>query len=153
MAASPGCLFLDCSETDDPCGLLKIKCPPCGEKFSLVNLCTKPEHKPLALFLRYANGKFYLKTMHKYYYQIQGQLYITSRSWCDFVVCTLSYTSIECIWFDSTLWSKKMYQQLRVFYMNSLLPELISPNHPSGQLIRESAPFLNFYIDHISKTA
>ena len=153
MAASPDGLVLDCSETDDPCGLLEIKCPARGEKTSLVDLCTKPEHKPSAFFLRYVDGKFYLKTTHKYYYQIQGQLYITGRPWCDFVVWTPSYTSVERIWFDTTLWSQKMYPRLREFYMNSLLPELTSPRHPSGQPIREPVPFLNFYIDHVSKTA
>ena len=153
MAASPDGLVFDCSETGDPCGLLEIKFPGRGEKFSLVDLCTKPEHKPSAFILRYADGKFYLKTTHKYYYQIQGQLYITGRPWYDFVVWTPSYTSVKCIWFDSTLWSKKIYPRLREFYINSLLPELTSPRHPSGQSIREHVPFLNFYIDHVSKTA
>ena len=153
MAASPDGLVLDCSETDDPCGLLEMKCPARGEKISLVDLCTKPEHKPSAFFLRYVDGKFYLKTTHKSYYQIQGQLYITGRPWCDFVVWTPSYTSVERIWFDTTLWSQKMYPRLREFYMNSLLSELTSPRHPSGQPIREPVPFLNFYIDHVSKTA
>ena len=63
MAASPDGLVLDCSETDDPCGLLEIKCPARGEKISLVDLCTKPEHKPSAFFLRYVDGKFYLKLL------------------------------------------------------------------------------------------
>ena len=153
MAASPDGLVLDCSETGDPCGLLEIKCPARREKISIVDLCTKPEHKTSAFFLRYANGMYYLKTTYKYYYQNQGQLYITGRPWCDFVIWTLSYTSVERIWFDSTLWSKKMYPQLREFYINSLLPELMSPHHPSGQPIGEPVPFLNFYIDHVSKTA
>ena len=37
-----------------------------------------------------------------------------------------------------------MYPRLREFYMNSLLPELASPRHPSGQPIREPVPFFSF---------
>ena len=36
------------------------------------------------------------------YYQVQEQLYITSRSWRDLVVWTPSYTPVERIWFDTT---------------------------------------------------
>ena len=152
MAASPDGLVLDCSDPANPCGLLEIKCPARGEKVSLVDLCTKPELKSSAFFLRYSNGKFSLKTTHKYYYQVQGQLYITGRPWCDFVVWTPSYISVERIWFDSILWSTKMYPRLREFYMNSLLPELASPRHPSGQPIQEPVPFFSFYNDHLSQT-
>ena len=58
---------------------------PCGETISLIDLCTKAEHKPLSFFLQYQDGEFYLDRMHDYYYQVQGQLYITARPWCEFV--------------------------------------------------------------------
>ena len=145
MGASPDGLVLDTSDVDHsdvdhPCGLLEIKCPACGETTSLIDLCTKAQYKPSTFFLQYRNREFHLKRTHDYYYQVQGQLYITARPWCDFVVWTPNHISVECIWFDSVLWSNKMYPRLKQFYMNSILPELASPRHPA-QPIRESVPF------------
>ena len=40
LAASLDGLVLDCSDYDNPCGLLEIKCPARAEKVSLVDLCT-----------------------------------------------------------------------------------------------------------------
>lgn len=34
------------------------------------------------------NGKLILKRNYPYYYQVQGQLNITKRTWCYFVVWT-----------------------------------------------------------------
>ena len=112
LAASSDDLVLDCSDYDNPCELLEIKCPACAEKISLVDLCTKPELKPSSSFLLYLDGKFYLKTTHNNYYQVQGQFYITGWLWCDFVFWSPSYTSIERVWFDSVLWSTKIYPRL-----------------------------------------
>ena len=73
-------------------------------------------------------------------YIFQKHKYITARPWCDFVVWTPSHISVKRIWFDSVLWSNKMYPQLKQFYMKSLLPELASPRHPAKP-IRETVPF------------
>jgi len=140
MGASPDELVLDTSEADHPCGWLEIKCLACGETVSLLDLCTKAEHKP-SIFLQYRDGNYHLKRMHNYYYHVQGQLYITATQWCNFVVWTPNYTTLECVWFNSVLWSKKMYPHLKLFYMNSLLPELASPYYPA-QPIQESVPFI-----------
>ena len=35
------------------------------------------------------NGKTTLKTEHKYYAQVQGQMALGERSWCDFVIYTM----------------------------------------------------------------
>ena len=150
MAASPDGLILDCSDSNNPCGLLEIKCPFRGKKASLVDLCTKPEFKPSIFLLKYNEGKFHLKITQNYYYQVQGQFYITGRPWCDFVVWTLSHTSVERIWFNSILWGIKMYPRLRELYMNSLLSELANP---SGQPVQESVPFFDFYNNHLLNSA
>ena len=101
---------------DHPCGLLEIKCPARAETISLLDLCTKAEYKPSAFFLQYKDGTYHLKKSHDYYHQVQGQLYINGRPWCDFVVWTPTFMSIERIWFDGVLWSKKMYPRLKAFY-------------------------------------
>ena len=51
MIASPDGLVLDTSDADHPCELLEIKCPGCGKIISLIDLCTKTEHKPSLFFL------------------------------------------------------------------------------------------------------
>ena len=90
-------------------------------------------------------GKYELKKQNSYYYQIQGQLHITRRNWCDFVVWTPSVTIddlfVERIYYDDSLWSNTIYPQLHRFHMGSMLPELASPWYVSGQEIRELVPF------------
>lgn len=49
---------------------------------------------------------------HKWYYQVQGQLYITGKDVCYFVVWAGDNTPIkvEKIFRDDVLWKTKMYQ-------------------------------------------
>ena len=44
--------------------------------------------------------KFQLKRSHPYYCQVQGQMAITERAWCDFVVYTSKGIAIDRITFD-----------------------------------------------------
>ena len=46
-----------------------------------------------------------LKPTHIYYSQIQGQMAITERSWCDFVIYTEKGISVERIPFDAEFWN------------------------------------------------
>ena len=99
-------------------------------------------------FLQYINDKYQLKKGHNYYYyQIQGQLQITCRQWCDFVVWTPSATIdnlvVQRIYSDEDVWKNTIYPRLYRFYMGSMLPELASPRHVSCQPVREVAPFWN----------
>ena len=145
MGASPDGLVIDPSE-QQPHGLVEIKCPARAEKLSLFDLCTKKEYKS-TFCLQYTNEKYQLKKQNNYYYQIQGQLHITRRSWCDFIVWTPSATIddlvVERIYYDDSFWSNKIYPRLQRFYMGSMLPELASPRHISGQEVRELVPFWN----------
>ena len=56
MGASPDGLVLDTSDVDHPCGLLEIKCPARGEIISLIDLCTKADHKPSTFFYNTETG-------------------------------------------------------------------------------------------------
>ena len=143
MGASPDGLVTDPSERQ-PFGLVEIKCPARAEKLSLFKLSTEKQYKS-NFFLQYADGKYQLKKGHNYYYQIQGQLQITCRQWCDFVVWTPSATVddlvVQRIYFDDDIWKTTIYPRLYSFYMGSMLPELASPRHLSGQKVREVVPF------------
>ena len=145
MGASPDGFVTDPSEQHQQ-GLVEIKCPARAEKTSLLDLCTNKKYKS-SFCLRYNNDNYELKKRHNYYYQIQGQLHITSRSWCDFVLWTPTATIdnlfVERIYYDDTLWSNTIYPRLYQFYMGSMLPELACPGHISGQEVRELVPFWN----------
>lgn len=73
-----------------------------------------------------------LKQTHIYFSQIQGQMAITERSWCDFVTYTQKGISVERIPFDSEFWNNKLLPKLIDFFDNCLAPEVISPVHDLG---------------------
>ena len=139
MGASPDGLVTDPSE-QQPYGLVEIKCPARAEKLSLLDLCTKKEYKS-TFCLQYINDTYKLKKRNIYYYQIQGQLHITRRSWCDFVLWTpttnVDNLFVERVYYDDALWRNTIYPQLYRFYVGSMLPELANPCHVSGQEVRE----------------
>ena len=145
MGASPDGLVIDPSECK-PHSLVQIKCPACAEKLSLFDLCTKKEYKS-TFCLRYINDTCELMKQNIYYYQIQGQLHITCRSWCNFVPWTPSVKVdnlfIESIYYDNILWSNTIYPWLYQFYMGLMLPKLSSSCHVSGQEVRELILFWN----------
>ena len=60
-----------------------------------------------------SDGKSCIKLCkdHIYFSQVQGQMAITKRPWCDFVIYTEKGLSIERIDFNSTFWEKKNYCQ------------------------------------------
>ena len=143
MGASPDGLIIDPSKQQPHSDKVFSSC---RKKLSLFDLCMKKEYK-LTFYLWYTNNKYELKKQNTCYYQIQGQLHITCRSWCDFVVWTPSVIRndlfIEQIYYGDFFWSNTIYPQLHWFYMGSMLPQLASPRHVSGQEVRELGPFRN----------
>ena len=138
LAASPDGLVID-PTTPNPEGLLEIKCPYRAKDKPLVDICTDSKQKS-SFFMEYNSqtGTFTLKRNHSYYYQVQGQLHVMGRSWCDFYVWTprVGDRVVERIVRDTAFWNS-IFPSLRRFYYGSLLPELVNPRHPSGQEIRE----------------
>ncbi len=55
--------------------------------------------------------------------QVQGQMAICSRKWCDFVIYTNKGISVQRIKFDESFW-KDMLLKLKSFYVTSVLPKL-----------------------------
>lgn len=120
----------------NPCGVLEVKCPASAKDKSLRELCIKPN---FFLSLQ-ANNTMKLKANHSYHYQVQGQMHITQRMWCDFFVWTprVADYHIERIFYKPELWENIMYPKLRKFYFCSMLPELASPRYPSCQRVRDT---------------
>ena len=62
-------------------GIIEIKCP-----YSTRDKEVHPDNQPYLVFSE--DGELKLKETDKYYYQVQGQLLVTGRAFCDFVVYT-----------------------------------------------------------------
>jgi len=60
------------------------------------------------------NGEIKLKAQSLYYYQVQGQLKITKRVLCYFIIYTDSWTQIIDIKYDKLFWTNKMEKQLKL---------------------------------------
>lgn len=60
------------------------------------------------------DGAIKLKKEHPYFYQIIGQLRITGRNICFFVVHTKNWTHIEKINYDGGFWETKMVNKLKM---------------------------------------
>ena len=116
----------------NPFGLVEVKCPyasrnrtpfeaaSCGNFFCEVD----------------QQGNLNLKRNHPYFCQVQGQMAITERKWCDFLVYTNKGISTERIEFDPEFWNNKLLPKLTDFYDNCLAPEIISPIHVLGKTVR-----------------
>ena len=133
LGASPDGLVYDPSASD-PLGLLEIKCPFQARDTSVKDLCQQS-----TFFLTNRSGIYQLKSNHNYYYQVQGQMHILRRSWCDFVVYT-PYDSqpliVLRIPYDEKFWKEVMHGKLQKYYLGSMLPELCRPRYPSTKKVR-----------------
>ena len=81
MHATPDFLC-SCSCCGEGCG--EIKCP-----YSIENNDFESYAQKGSSCLKKVDGTFYLKRTHNYYYQVQQQINITGRTYCDFVVYAL----------------------------------------------------------------
>lgn len=121
-------------------GLVEIKCP-----------FTARFHKNLSEFFRQknsvglnilSNDSLDLPENHKYYYQIQGQLAITNRSWCDlFIWCPGDSRTVR-VEKNVNFW-QGIVPKLTSFYMDCVLPELIDPRATRNMPVREPSYILN----------
>ena len=73
------------SNTEEPFGFLKIKCPYTNRAHTPAETCSTPA---FCCEVDSATGKLWLKENHPYYAQFQGQMSIGKRPWCDFVIYT-----------------------------------------------------------------
>ena len=98
LGASPDAVVHDPS-VDNPFGLAEIKCP---YSFRNQTPFQAAESERFCCTLEKSNDTQYLKLKrsHNYFCQVQGQMAITERMWCDFVIYTEKGMSIERIQFD-----------------------------------------------------
>lgn len=130
LAASPDGLL-----GDD--GIIEIKCPSAAVDMT-PDEAIKQKKGVFANFWKedQTSGKNEINVNHDYYFQMQGQLHVTRRIYCNFIVWTPKGMKIEKIERDDSFWSLKMVDKLTQFYMNCILPELIDPRKTRSMPIR-----------------
>ena len=69
-----------------------------------------------------------LKTTHNYYLQIQGQMAICKRDYCDFVCWTVKGMHVERIAFDASV-----FNEFAHFFQSMVLPELLTHAIQDGE--------------------
>ncbi|XP_045764081.1 uncharacterized protein LOC123866492 [Maniola jurtina] len=77
-----------------------------------------------------------LKRNHNYYYQVQGQLHITRRKLCYFLLWSPKGFIYEKIERDEEFW-KNIEPKLEKFFFECLLPEVIDGRIPRKLPVRE----------------
>lgn len=89
--------------------IVEVKCPYTGRDSTV----TSGKNFP---FLTETPSGLKLKRNHKYYYQIQGQLFITKRARCYFIVYTFKDLFVEVIDVDTEYVQHSMLPRLQLFY-------------------------------------
>ena len=130
LGATPDACVHDPSRTEQY-GLVEIKCP-----YKYRDLL--PEHaasnSDFCSFVTEKDGKkiLNLKQSHTYFCQVQGQMAITKRKWCDFVIFTNKGISVQTIEFDPTFWTNQLLPKLINFFENCFAPAIVCPVHLLG---------------------
>jgi hypothetical protein len=68
---------------------------------------------------------FELKRKHRYFFQIQHQMYVCDVQYCDFVVWTESAVSISRVTRDDSL-LERLLPKMQSFFLQYILPEIIT---------------------------
>ncbi|KAJ8889494.1 hypothetical protein PR048_008993 [Dryococelus australis] len=99
--------------------IMEVKCPLSADKYEVRKMLSI-----MASYCPVVNRKVLLERGSNYYYQVQGQLYITGRKNCYFMVYTSRWMTYE-ITENDEFWSNRRAQSL--FYKECLLEELVNP--------------------------
>ena len=134
LGCSPDAL-VNIPSSSNPLGIAQFKCPYTAQSQTPAEAATNSK---FSCSLN-SSGELQLKKGHHYYYQVQGTLAITKRSWCDFVIWTPLGIMVDHIDASREFW-EKIKPKLVEFYKKAVLPELAHSRFQSGQAIRE--PFL-----------
>lgn len=98
--------------------VLEIKCPYTQRNQSLDDALA---HKTFCLEKK--SGIYYLKRDHAYWHQVQGQMYLTQRMLCYFVVWTTTWCIIIEIPKDPA-WAVNL-NKLTDFYFSQIFPKIV----------------------------
>ena len=137
LGATPDGSVYDPSCREQPYGFLEVKCPYSKRNVTPEDACASPDFCCAIDTNAQGENKVRLKRNHIYYAQVQGQMGIGERPWCDFVIYTSKGVSIERINFDQHFWKCELLPKLISFYDNCVAPEIVSPVHVLGLPVRD----------------
>lgn len=126
LAASPDGLLED--------SIIEIKCPYSAKNISITEAISL---KKISFWKTDKCGTLIINKRHDWFYQVQGQLHITRRNVCIFVVWTEVDMKVEQIEKDDAFWEKNMKDKLKKFYFDCMLPEIIDSRLDRKMNIRE----------------
>lgn len=101
----------------DKSTIVEVKCPYNGKNEKIM---PGKNFK----FLEYSKGKIVLKRNSKYFDQIQGQLFISNRNYCIFIVFTFVDLFVQKIKFDSEYCEGCLLPKLHLFYEKHFRPSI-----------------------------
>ena len=134
LGATPDGAVFDPSSPEEPYGFLEVKCPYSQREKTPNEACNSPgfccTYDPTL-------NQVSLRKNHSYYCQVQGQMGIGVRPWCDFIIFTNRGISVERIKFNGNFWYNELLPKLADFYNNCLAPEIVSPMHALGLPLRD----------------
>ena len=104
-----------------PLGIAEFKCPYTAQSQKPAEATASNSKFSCSLS---SSGELKLKQGHNYYYQVQGTLGITKRSWCDFVIWAPRGTMVDRR--KSTLLGETQTQAGRILQESS--PSGVSPS-------------------------
>jgi len=115
-------------------GLIEIKNFLQNNRFTIKEAVKKVPN----FCLEERDNELKLKQTNEIYYQIQGQLNILNKPWCDFVLRRTNPYDIhvERIYRNKQVW-QEMVPKLSAFYYKFLLPELSHPRRNTVSGIRQ----------------
>jgi len=109
LGASPDGLVYDREDAQQPVGILEVKCPYYVRDRHFMEL------KRSGKLPTYITADFRLNREHDYYHQVQGELYATGATWCDFVMWTTKGCLIIRV-YPNPLWVAECIPKLTAFY-------------------------------------
>ena len=109
LGASPDGLVYENEDDEHPVGILEVKCPFYVRDRHFMEL------KRSGKLPTYITADFRLNREHDYYHQVQGELYATGASWCDFVMWTTKGCLIIRV-YPNPLWVAECIPKLMAFY-------------------------------------
>ena len=131
LGASPDGLITEHDGNMESTGLLEMKFIQLNDSETLTDALLR---KRICVSI---NDCVKVNTKHKYYYQVQHQMFVTGKTWTDFVVKGSLDNSlyIERVEFNSVFWAEVL-PKLKSFFNKYMLPEIVYPSIKYGQARR-----------------
>lgn len=105
-----------CPSLTEPHSFLEVKCPCSQRDVIPVEACGTPGF--CCVLGDNRSSAIKLCRTHRYYAQVQGQMAIGGRKWCDFVIYTKKGIAVEWIAFDPNYWSNQLLPKFtRIFLL------------------------------------